>query len=250
MEHRILFLEIMGQITFLWFLGCILLCKFLFGIINFIKRKNKMVGMIWEILSFIVFWVLPGGYLDSFHFPFLWIFYLAGYYLRKININFIVQDRKAFWIFLVISFGIVIGGGLFKTEWTFYHMTNLTAGKEGALLLILIVRYLLYFFATLSALYWIFRLYVRIQDTNISMQIVGLGQKTQFLYVAHVVVLYHVVRSLIVEYTRGKGILVNVPVIRYYVAASAITVLTLVLLNKFYKMIERWKFGRIVLLGK
>ena len=241
-------LEVIRNFSFLWFLGCILLCQFTFSTLSYLLHKIKLIGIALLVCSLIIFLIVSGGYLNVFHFLFLWSFYIAGYFLKYIDIKSGLQKWSVRLSVIFCSMLVLVAGYRFKTEWTFYNSLNCISGKEIEYLGFVIARYILYFAATLSALCFLLLLYDKIGSKFNN--IVGYGRKTLFFYVVHVTVLFYTLRLIVSAITEEKGILVNHPVIRYYVIATLITAFVIAIMDKLYTIIEQWKYGSKILLGK
>lgn len=64
------FLEIIKSFSFLWFLGCILICQFVFNTLSFLWHRNKPFGIVLLSCSLFCFLLIPGGGIKFISFSF------------------------------------------------------------------------------------------------------------------------------------------------------------------------------------
>ncbi len=230
-----------GIVSLFWYLGCLLMCLFLYTFISYCYHKNQRLGSILFIISLVISVMLKG--LSIFHFSFLWIFFCIGVIFKKYED---LIAHSTLWspsilpitlIVLVISM-LVLGGG-YDTSCTFYNTDNCIFTQDSpwkSEALFILYRYFVYIICTITAFILIRILYYRVGTSN---YIMAIGRETLFLYVAHVAILAIGARPILKLLVNQECLLPNYPNVRYYIVCPICTIIIAAFLYYLALFIKR-----------
>lgn len=216
-----------GIVSLFWYLGCLLMCLFLFTIISCCYHKNRHFGSILFILSLFISLMFKG--LSIFHFSFLWLFFCLGIVYKKyedvIRHSILFNHSTKIVILIALISSVLVLGGGYDTSWTFYNTDNCVFThdspwkSEAAFIL---YRYFVYIISTITAFILIRMFYYKV---GLSKFIIAIGRETLFLYVAHVVILAMFARPILELLINQECLLPNYPIVRYYIICPICTII-------------------------
>lgn len=181
-----------GIVSLFWYLGCLLMCLFLYTILSLCQNLNKKLGNFLFFLSIVLSTMVN---VSIFHFSFLWIFFCLGFYTKNVlSTSWFKQIPKKFFTisFIILTICVLLLGWNYKTRWTFYNTDNCIFTYDSGWnseVWFVIYRYFLYIASTFCSFYLLKNLFIKIKKSHTSSIIVSIGKETLFIYIAHVAIL-------------------------------------------------------------
>lgn len=240
-----------STLSYYWFFPSLCLCIFLGSILSLMVNRNSLWGIVIIVVSSVLPIFLPK---DVLHFSFIWFFYAFGM-LYRVNEDRIVgylkpkidKGKKYFSILVVVvTILIVFMGTSFYPEVTFYKKSNLVYDTS---ILFILKRYVVYFTASLIALYWIFKLYQWTNSKKLTIRLADTGKDTLFLYCSHVLILSYLLSPFIKELTNNQGIVTNLPILSCSLIAIPLSILLYSLLEYICLKMKNIRVLRVLLMG-
>lgn len=247
-ELGLLFLSkrIIGYIIgFYWYISALILCILLGQLLFFVKSKiNRKVG--WAIIfcSIVLVPCIPTNFV---HFTFVWPFYILGSLMNNcvaVKESYQKVLTLPIYLIIVIALGCAFWGYFLYPSDTFYYSSYNPLGGG----IIVVVRYAMYLLSTICALILLQRLYKN-KKTPFTDWIAKTGRETLFLYMCHMVVLFHIYNPIVLSLTNNQGMLPEYPFIRFYVISTIIAIILFVVLYKLSEITKKNKFFNTVLMG-
>lgn len=232
----------------LWYLGCLGICASLFLVISYVFKRSSQYVL---GLSIVLLMLIPTS---IFQVQFMWPFYLLGHLAHnslEMCKNLQKDKKKSDVIVLILSLIVGFSGYMFPTKYTFYNIGNyfiMDAFLESVIFILL--RFALYWMTSMVVLYWMIRLYNCVKDRNVTKVICSIGQKTLFLYVSHVTILLYTLKPIIQTITDGKGVLPNNDFARYYILATLLTCIVMIILLILEKYLTKNRITSLIFCGK
>lgn len=235
-------------VGFYWYISALLLCIFFGTFLYWItERLPQHLGI--YILYSSVF-LIPCIPLDLFHFSFFWPFYIMGSLVK--NDDSIARlsnqiKRIPLVYMIVLSLGCVFLGYSFMPANTFYYASyNPVVGGN---LVLIMLRYFFYWVSTLCAFIIFERIYCSPKRNMITIFVEKAGKESLFLYMAHMVILFHIYHPIIMMNTNSQGLMPNNPIVKFYIFSTLISVLLFVSLYLLSILNKRNRLINILLMG-
>lgn len=106
-----MFLSTRGIISLFWYLGALFLCQIYYYTFDVIYNINKLIGIGLYIMGTLL---LLFVHTNTFHFSFLWLFFLIGVICRKTNWNEFRDKSNIRYLMdiALITIVLIVGGGV------------------------------------------------------------------------------------------------------------------------------------------
>lgn len=181
---------------FYWFFTALLLCLLVGSCLSFLMNNRRDYGLLTLCLSPLFFCLLPKTIIELYHFSFIWPFYVMGMLYRffKLNLNPHGKDQLYNCVFIVLLLVTICIGINYHPRDTFYYTSNLFVDTP---LVFIIKRFLIYFIAVVSMLYWIRVLYKKYSKSKIVVKFSDYGRDTLFVYCSHMIFLEFLYKPII-----------------------------------------------------
>jgi len=229
--------------TLYWFFVALILCKKYYAVIDYLANTLHIKALFLHIASVLFLLFIPYHF---FKFQFNYFFYLIGGVLMKRGLPSISK----FLVFIGAVFTLVIGY-FYPTKWTFYNVGMCVMDNSVPYMpLFIFGRWFVYLVATTTAFELFRSLYKRTIASHITSFLVQLGNKTLLIYGFHMFLVADIYGYLVKKYTNGSGLFPDNPFIRYYVIATFLTIVTILICLLLDKAKSRNNFFRIFFLGE
>ena len=232
-----------GIVSLFWYLGCLLMCLFLYTAISLCQNLNKLLGYFFFLVSIFMMTMVN---VKIFHFSFLWIFFCLGLYTKYVLNNTSLLKQIPKWIeiivVIILMITVLLLGYQYETCWTFYNADNCVFTHDSGWnseILFVVYRYFIYIATTFCSFYLLKKLYSVIKNTRIAAVIVSLGKETLFIYVSHVAFLSLFAHPVIVLITADNVVMQDSPIIRYYLICTICTIVLVVILFFISTLIKK-----------
>ena len=213
---------ILGDVlSFYWFLSALIICIILGSLLSYwVSRVHVGSVLIFFVISPIIFILLPRDY---FRLSFFWFYYCFGMIVQlfeKKILDFYNKKERLVNISVVFATILVLIIGMnYYPDKTFYGTSNLLRETTFSYI---VLRYLLYLLASMTALYWLFVIYKIFNNCSLVQWLTISGQDTLFLYCSHTLILSYLVKPIVCQYTEGVGLFPQFQVITYYVISPIV----------------------------
>lgn len=186
---------------------------------------------------------------NLFNFQFNYPFYLIGvvlmhYRLPRLPISFLIAGCAL----------TLIAGFYFPTQWTFYSVGvfifDNTVFQATMMPLFVVLRWAFYFVATIIAFELIRLLYERYNHLAIISFFVKIGNKTLLIFGFHMLLVADVYGYFVKTNAGDKGLLPEYPFLRFYVLASVLTAITIVVSLIIDRIFQKNRQFKILFLGE
>lgn len=231
----------------IWFIPMLLMAHFIFTSVSLLFRKsfnNCYVVALLIIGIFLSLFIKSRLYYFFFMFP----FYAMGFLIKEIDFERIIKRRGGILLLFILA---LLVSYFFPSDLWFYSINNyiFDADNPWAQICFVVIRYICYFFVTISSLLLLLVVYHTIKGSKIANAIVDLGKgKTLFLYLAHVSLLYYPV-NYIMNLWADDLIILQFPLVRYYIVSPLTTFLIVYLLTLLYKVFKMNWITKTFLVG-
>lgn len=232
----------------LWFIPMLLISHFLFTTYSLLLGKwfNEKSVLVLLILHITISMMIP---VDICNFFFLFPFYIAGYFFKKVNMHVMLKRmRGGYLFFLFLAFVISVK---FPNEWTFYENPNYLADTSFNSVLFVVIRYICYSVVTLAFLLLLIKIYeVLVNCGNKLNGICQIGkEETLFLYLSHISLLYYTLRVFVQDNEFVYIYILENQLIRGYIVSIVVTALIVILLTILFKILSRSVITKKLFIG-
>lgn len=146
-SFKLLIEQTHGIVSLFWYLGCLLMCLFIYTLVSLSYYYNKKIGITFLSASIVMSITVNS---TTFYFPFLWVFFVGGVIYKRIDMDKIMYNipKQIKYIVFVVLFTIVmVCGWIYKTSWTFYNTDNCIFTADSywkSEMIFIIYRYFIY----------------------------------------------------------------------------------------------------------
>lgn len=226
-----------------WFLTALVICIFIGSFFSIVLHNRKIIGSLIIACSPFVFCLMP---FDKYHFTFIWFFYAMGMLYRKWEktLPHVNDSPKQIFLFIILSFFVFYSNYYYYPANTFYGRSNLLRDSSICFLLL---RFVTYFLASLTALYWIMFIYKKYSKTYLICMLSSWGQDTLFAYCSHVLILiffYFPFKHYLIPENDSISIVTFVCIISFL-----LTIILYVIIQKACSSLKQFRSIRLLLMG-
>lgn len=232
---------------FYWFLTALLLCHVVGSVLSIIIVRQKILGLLLLVLSFLLFCMISPSLFEHYHFSFVWFYYGMGMLYRNtsdsVSLKFNQQLQYGFMVFLTVA--IICFGVNFLPKETFYYTSNLIKNTPYGFIL---WRYLLCLSASMVMLYWMKQYYEKFKGAHYVQLIASYGCDTLFIYCSHMLFLEFVHKTYLLHllfHEQGSFFIR----LEEHAIGIVITLLLYCLLQKLCLLCKRAYLFRAVFMG-
>ena len=226
------------------------MCKLWFSLIDLFAHIGRINSTIAQLIGLFVLLLLPNNIFclpfAYFFFPFNYIFYLIGIVLM----NKRLPNIPTFY-FVIGCILTIIVGYFYPTKWTFYRVNMCIYDNSMPYKpLFLLLRWSVYIIATLSAFETLRRLFKCFSNNYYVRILTNLGNKTLLIYGFHIIIVADIFGYFVREYCGVSGCLSSLPLIRYYLLSTFLSVITILLCILLDNLIHKNRILTLFFLGE
>lgn len=242
-----------SSVSIYWYFVCLLLCVY-FSL--FIEIVFKKLIYLWG--GVLVLMLFP---INIFNFQFLFFFFVLGVTLSKYRSELtILWERGTNIVKFGLFIALMVVSHYYPSCLTFYNFPNYVLGNYIELNIIgynigipsyvvIFIRLFIYAFSTLFWLSFFCHIYIKFNTNRIILIIESIGKETLFLFTAHLFVLVNY-RSITELLGYEQGIILNYPILRFYLCDVIISIVITLLLYKTVSVLNKYKATRLLALGR
>lgn len=214
----------------------------MFSFVDLLANKYRYNSVLAHIASLLLLCMIPH---EFFYLPFNYLFFLIGVVFMDKHIPQI--PGRYIIVGCIIT---VFAGYFFPTKWTFYSINMYIFDDILFKPFFLLFRWIIYVTATFSAFELMRRFYKHYPTSKLSCAFSKLGNKTLLIYGFHLFIVADVYGYFVKQHYAPQGLLPGHPWIRYYVMASILTILTVLLCVWLNKWIHKSQILAQFILGE
>lgn len=235
----------------LWFIPMLLISHFVFTTYTVILSKFRIFNRVSVLFLLIVHLIISMlMYRDFCNFFFLFPFYIAGYFLKKVDIHALI-GRYRWGVSILLLLSVIICANL-PNSWTFYQASNYIEVFDVQHIMFVVLRYICYAIVTLTVLLLLFKVYTPFnrKSNGLINRICQIGkEETLFLYLAHISLLYYTLRVFVLDNESSLlGILGN-QFVRSYIISIIVFAVLVVLLTLLFKILSKSVYTKKIFIG-
>lgn len=226
-----------------WFISCLIICICFGSVLYYIK--NQLPRLIGHIILYASIFLIPFLPINLFHFTFFWPFFIIGSLVKDDELVSILSKKiiemPSYCLILLTLLCVDVGYSHMPID-SFYYTNNHPIWW-------LLLRFLVYFMSSVCAFIIFRKVYYSRMYSSLTMFMEKAGKETMFLYMCHMVILFHIYSPIVKRMTNSAGVLPDYPIIRFYLFSTIFAIILFVTLYYMSLILNKNALLRTLFLG-